>query len=112
MNGNQQSPSALATGESPIRLDEDSRAFCKNHQLEAALGSALQLTKLHFASIREIKCQLREDPDNGEQWLTLSVQVAATIPEAVESYRHYAADWVKSAPWPQRGMVRLSYNTV
>lgn len=88
------------------------RRFCAKHGIEQYLSSTIELVKSCFEDIRELYLEIEEDPETGEEWLSINVTVAGTIEEVLASYEQYTSRLLSRVPWPQRSKFRLSYNIV
>src|SRR5262249_13182205 len=90
-------------------VEPPAREFCCQHDLSATLEQAIGLAGECFPSVRTREVLLREDPENDEEWLSLTIVVSGSIEEALRAYECYVQKWVETIPWPKRAMVRLSY---
>ncbi len=88
------------------------RRFCAKHKIEQYLSSTIELVKSCFEDVREFHLEMEEDPETGEEWLSINVTVAGTIEEVLASYEQYTSLLISKVPWPQRSLFRLSYNIV
>lgn len=93
----------------PTSVEPPALEFCCRHDLSATLNQAIRLAGACFPSIQTKQVLVREDPENDEEWLSLTIVVAGSLEEALRSYERYVQKWVETIPWPQRAMVRLSY---
>ena len=45
--------------------------------------------------------EIEEDPETGEEWLSINVTVAGIIEEVLASYEQYTRQLISRVPWPQ-----------
>ena len=101
-----QSESALAS------LPADVERFCVRQGLIAHLSVALDLVERCFRYNQEPTLQTEQDPETGEEWVTIGITVGADAPEFIDRYDQYTSEIVVRIPWPQRDKIRLSYRLV
>ena len=74
------------------------------------LEKAIQIAKEHFPDIHEINSYNEVDPETGEAWSVLEIDVKDKIEIILDQLDNYTDEWVKKIPWPERDAIRLSYN--
>lgn len=85
------------------------KEFCRLHDLSAPLMTALNLANAMFPAVQCLRVGVREDPENGAEWLIVRVVAGCSPEEAQQAYMRFIASWVASVPRFKRGLVRLSY---
>ena len=93
-------------------IGSDVLRFGLREGLLEALGQALELAQLCFPSVLSRAVDLDQDPDTGDEWLTVRIGVQGGKRQVLDSYRQYTRQWVAALPWPTRGKVRLTYALV
>jgi hypothetical protein len=94
----------------PRTIEPAAEEFCARHDLAATLAQAIRLAEECFPSLQSEQVLHRQDPENDEEWLSLRIFMGGTVEDALKSYEQFIQKWVEIIPWPERGMVRLSYN--
>jgi hypothetical protein len=85
------------------------KEFCRLHDLSDTLREATSLATSTFPTVQRLRVALREDPENGDRWLTVRVVARCTPGEATAAYEKFIDRWVASVPKFKRGLVRLWY---
>ncbi len=93
-------------------LSLEALRFCSRRGISQYLLRALTLTEQHFRSVRQISTETEQDPETGEKWLILDVMIEGDVDDVLDNYDNYTDAWVASVPWPERDMIRLSYNII
>lgn len=89
----------------------DMTRFSEAHHLHDHARTAVALARRCFPKSHHLVFQLKRDPENGEEWLSLNLTVHSPPAEALEHYRRFVDEWVDLVPWPARNQIRLSYQT-
>jgi len=84
--------------------------FCRRHGLLQALLTAIALVETSFFLVDVTGIEIDEDPETGERWATINIDVVGDIESVLDQYDKYSERWVNSVQWPERGMIRLSYD--
>ncbi len=96
---------ALTVEETP--LPEDVREFCERHALFDHLARAMELARQYFTIVGEPVVVYEQDPDNGEEYLVLEIQVPGSVSERVESRFRFGGAWTQFASLPEVRLIRL-----
>lgn len=67
------------------------RRFCTKHGIEQYLSSTIELVKNCFEDVREFYLEIEEDPETGEEWVSINITVAGTIEEVLAGYDQYTS---------------------
>ena len=86
--------------------------FCSRQGIFKYLPTAIDLLEKCFPSIEDVHMQEEQDPETGDQWLTLNFTTQGKIGEVLDKYDKYTHEWVSLVPWPERHKIRLSYNII
>ena len=86
--------------------------FCFRQGILKYLPTAIDLLGKCFPSIEDVHLEEEQDPETGEEWLTLNFTVRAQINEVLDKYDKYTYEWISLVPWPERHKIRLSYNII
>jgi hypothetical protein len=90
-------------------LTPDVRDFVERERLLDYLRIAETLIREHFPGSSPIRAELVEDPDSeGDAWISLTVQVAGSIPELLEQDDGFVDSWIREVPWPERDRIVLA----
>jgi hypothetical protein len=100
----------LAATETP--LSEEVREFCERHALIDHLVKAMELARECFTIVGEPGVQLEQDPEDGDEYLVLDIQVRSSVSECVESNVRFARAWTEFAELPEIRLIRLVPNIV
>jgi hypothetical protein len=90
-----------------IPLSEEVREFCEHHALFGHLAKAMELARQCFTTVGEPVVVFEQDPDNGEEYLVLEIQVPGDVSERVESRFRFAGAWTQFADLPEVRLIRL-----
>jgi hypothetical protein len=86
------------------------RAFCRRHALTSQLRHALALAREQFPNRLGLGLHLRQDPEDGQQWVEIKVDTPGPVREVLAARLAYLSRWVAAAPPDARPRVRLSCN--
>lgn len=86
--------------------------FCVEYNLCGYIDFSIDLIKRCFPSVKEVRLQLEQDPEEGDEWVVIDFEITAEVEEVLERYDYYTELWVDAVPWPERDMIRLSYNLI
>lgn len=108
-----------ATSPEPVReslaestlpdLPVDVHRFCTQHGLLRYLMLALDLVSRRFVLAERPATEIEQDPETGEQWVTVDIVVCGAAEEFFDRYDRYTDAFVAAIPWPERNQIRLSY---
>jgi hypothetical protein len=91
-------------------IDPDAvRAFCLRHGSLVDLQAALRLIATIFPPRKSLTVKTSSDPESDAEWLLIEMIVEATPDEALDCYRRYVKELVRSIPPERRANVRLAY---
>jgi len=88
-------------------LSEEVREFCERHALFDHLAKAIGLARQLFTIVGDPVVVYEQDPDNGEEYLVLEIQVPGTVSERVETRVRFAGAWTQFARLPEVRLIRL-----
>lgn len=86
--------------------------FCSRQGIIKYLPTAIDLLERRFSSIKDVHMQEGQDPETGEEWLTLNFTIQGQIDEVLDKYDKYTDEWNSLVPWPDREKVRIAYNVI
>jgi len=84
--------------------------FSLGNGLEHAMTKAIELARKHFRISGIPSFYLEQDPEDGDQFIVLEIQVESHQSDALCMYKEYARDWTRDMHLPDMTMVRLIYN--
>jgi hypothetical protein len=92
-------------------MPNEVRDFCAEKQINDAVETAIFLAREHFAMIGEPVFELVDDPDYGEHYVGIHVQVVGRPEEVFEKSRAYLDSFRASIDPQKRGFVNLIYHS-
>jgi hypothetical protein len=95
-----------------ITHSDESVLFCANHSAIKYLGLAEQLIREHFPTVRRIDFSLEYDPETTEKWVDAEIRMPGEIDEIIELEDEFVKEWVATVPYPERTMIRFSYDII
>jgi hypothetical protein len=101
---------ALAISEPP--LSDEVREFCERHALFGHLAKPLELAREHFTIVGEPVVVFEQDPDNGEEYLVIEIQILGTVSECVEAEWRFVRAWTQFAKLPEVRLIRLATDII
>jgi len=84
--------------------------FSLENGLEQAMGKAIEFARKHFRISGVPSFYLEQDPEDGDQFIVLEIQVESPLSDALHMYKSYALDWIRNMKLPNVTLVRLIYN--
>ncbi len=87
-------------------------SFCQEKDILRYLPVALSLIEENFPSVKQVSFEVEQDPEAGEEWLAIRIQLLGQTSEILDLYDKYTDSWVSGAPWPERSLIRLSYDII
>lgn len=84
--------------------------FCSRQGILEYLPPAMELIEKSFPSIQGLHLEQEQDPETGEEWLTINFTLRGQPNEILDSYDKYTDEWVSLVPWPERDKVRMSFS--
>ena len=84
--------------------------FSIGNGLEHAMTKAIKLARKHFRISGVPSFYLEQDPEDGDQFIVLEIQVESPQGDALHMYKAYARDWTRDMHLPDMTLVRLIYN--
>jgi hypothetical protein len=91
-----------------IILVSDAENFAKQNKLEEYIDLAINNIRTIFNNVGIISIDKIIDPDSNEEWITLKFQAEGNTDLLLNKYDKLVRMWIKSVPWPQRSMIRIS----
>lgn len=85
-------------------------AFCLREGLCDYLLLAICLVRTHLEPVGPLEVHLEQDPDSGDQWLTLDAVVTGSVDAILARDERFVRDWVARVPWPAVNQIRVSYD--
>jgi hypothetical protein len=83
--------------------------FCRQEGILSELKATIRLAEMCFWS-SEINLEKDVDPETGDTQIVITLSIRNKPREAVLiAYRNYRKQFIKTVPWPERGLIRLSY---
>lgn len=95
-----------------IPISEDVRAFCTHAEIGDYLEKAIELARQHFSVISDASIALEQDPEDGEQYLVVSIRVEGDETDCTASHKAYLSSWANTVDWPEVHLIRLVYQTI
>lgn len=92
-----------------VELRAEIERFCRHHGLVHSLSLARNLVSQFFPLAEEPTVQREQDPETGEEWITLDIVVRVNAEEFADRYDRYTDAFVAAVPWSERDKIRLSY---
>lgn len=86
------------------------RAFVAAHDLAEHLAAAVNLGTGVFPAGSAVTLQIEEDPEVEGKWIVMDWSLAATVDEALQSYRRFVAEWRSSAPPWVGNLLRVTFH--
>ena len=83
--------------------------FCRLHDLRDLLSAAKAIATECFRP-KELSCELVQDHESDEQWIVVRVKVSGSPDSVRAAKKQYTSRWIAAAPWPERHLIRLSYD--
>lgn len=93
-------------------VPQDVLHFCFRQGILEYLPPAMDLIEKSFPSIQGLHLEQEQDPETGEEWLTINFTLRGQVNEILDSYDKYTDEWVSLVPWPEREKVRIAYNVI
>ncbi len=104
-------PNPVLAVEMPPLTDEV-REFCERHALFDHLAKALELAREYFTIVGKPVVVFEQDPDNGEEYLVLEIQIQGSVSECVAADWHYGGAWTQFAKLPEVRLIRLATDII
>jgi len=89
---------------------DEVKGFCEEHDLLQYLISVIDMVREFFPTIQELSLEKEEDPESGEEWIVIDINVRGGIEEVLENYNNYITMFVSVIPCSEREKIILSYN--
>ena len=93
-------------------VTNEARNFCSRQGVTQYLPIAIELIESCFPSMQECRMAPEQDPDTGEEWLSIDITVSGDVGDVLECDEKFIEQYVSSVPWPERDKIRLSYDIV
>ena len=93
-------------------LSPDVRRFVEREDLSDALEGALALVAEQFPDARRVKLETITDPEDGNTWISIVVQIVGSVDDALAGYHRSAKRWVADTPWPAVNLISLTVDVV
>ena len=93
-------------------ISHDLLRFCFKHGVVRYLLVTLDIVDQFFPQIEELSMSQEQDPEMGDEWITIDISIRGEIDEVLEKYNKYTDQFITSIPWPERSKIRLSYNVI
>ncbi len=93
-----------------LPMSDDVRVFCKHHAITADLEKAVELARDCFSIVGTPAARFEQDPEEGDSYVVLEVQVQGDENECAESHMRYMSTWANSVGWPEVHFIRLVYD--
>ena len=77
-------------------------SFCMKEEILNYVSVATETVKRNFQQVEDSELVVEEDPETGEKWVLVSINVHGDVEEVLNQYEDYTEDWVSGVPWPQR----------
>jgi hypothetical protein len=90
-----------------LPLSDEVREFCERHALFGHLAKALELAREYFTIVGKPVVVFEQDPDNGEEYLVLEIQIQGSVSECVAADRRFGRAWTQFAKLPEVRLIRL-----
>ena len=90
-----------------ILIDSD---IIGSEQLQNYLIQSVSLVQKHFPSVQEFSIEKEHDPETGEKWLVIDIDVAEEPDTLLNQYNNYTREWIQTAPHSISKRIRLSFN--
>ncbi len=71
-----------------------------------------QVFRQHFSVIGDPSIDLEQDPEDGEQYLVVSIRVEGDETDCTASHKAYLGSWANAVDWPQVHLIRLVYQAI
>ena len=84
--------------------------FSLGNGLEHAMTKAVELARKHFRISGIPSFYLEQDPEDGDQFIVLEIQVESNQSDAFCMYKEYVRDWTRDMHLPDMTMVLLIYS--
>ena len=88
-------------------LTPEVHAFCERAGIAAYLQLAVQLVREHYPEAREMNAEIVHDPDSGEEWMALNIEVPVGVDEMLARDEPFLDRWIAAAPWPERDKIAI-----
>jgi hypothetical protein len=84
-------------------------AFCRHQGVLEYAKAAVDLAKQCFKP-SDLKISKEIDAETGEEWVSITVQIAEDLEAAGEAHKEYLSRWVSAVPWPERRLIRIAHD--
>jgi hypothetical protein len=88
---------------------EEATAFIARRNLQATVDVALELIKDLIPGITKLRSAVRSDPEMGEEWVSIDVEVKAGVDAVLNADRKLVEQWIEKVPIEVSDLVRISY---
>lgn len=95
-----------------LGISTEVKNFCAEHDCEAALRIAVELSQQSFTRLDEVHLNLESDDETNRQMVVIEVKVCGSVNRVLDEYDQYTEKWVTAVSWPERSHFRLLYNIV
>ncbi len=95
-----------------LEMPTDAADFCAENQINDAVETALVLAREHFATIGEPVFEVVNDPEYGEHYVGIHVQVEGRPEEIFKQSKAYLDSFLASIDPRKRGLVNLIYHSM
>ncbi len=93
------------------RMPDDVSDFCAQNEISDAIQTAILLARKHFAAMDVRSFEVVDDPEYGEQYVGIHVDVEGR-PEAIfQQSKAYLESFLSSVDSRKRGLVNLVYHS-
>jgi hypothetical protein len=95
-----------------LEMPSEVRNFCAEKQINEAVKTAIFLARQHFATIGEPIFEVVNDPECGEHYVGIHVQVDGRPEEVFQQSKAYLDSFRKSIEPQKRSFVNLIYHSM
>jgi hypothetical protein len=95
-----------------VLAGEGVREVCGEHDLSAALASAVNLIRSVCGPAQSLTADVDLDPDTDERRVILDVTLDAPYDDVLERYYAFTRKWVDAVPAEVREWVRFAFHTL
>jgi hypothetical protein len=83
--------------------------FSRHGDCRDLLRTAIDQVERLFCPTPRLVVKVRKDPEYDDEWLLIEAAVPGTVDQALDAYRQFVKEWVKTAPASWRSRIRLAY---
>ena len=93
-----------------IVIPQDVQEFCTSHGLAGDLQTSVTLAREVFAPSSRVVVTLEGDPETGEEYIVVQVDVTMAVDEALRRNRGYTSRWIQAASEKGRENIRFLFS--